>query len=102
MSAELNQLNRWETIKKFVILDRDLTVEAGELTPSLKVKRKVVEEHFADQIDAMYPEPRAVRPGPGGGGAGVTGPETRWARATRARRCPMTCQRGSRRPTVLA
>ena len=48
------QLNRWETIKKFTILDRDLSEENGELTASLKVKRKVVEEHFADQLEAMY------------------------------------------------
>jgi long-chain acyl-CoA synthetase len=48
------QLNRWETIKKFTILDRDLSEEGGELTASLKVKRKVVEEHFASQIEAMY------------------------------------------------
>ncbi|HSO04169.1 MAG TPA: hypothetical protein VLQ92_06795, partial [Candidatus Limnocylindrales bacterium] len=49
-----SQLNRWETIKKFTILPRDLSEEDGELTASLKVKRKVVEEHFADQIEAMY------------------------------------------------
>lgn len=48
------RLNRWETIKKFTILDRDLSEEQGELTASLKVKRKVVEEHFADRLDAMY------------------------------------------------
>jgi long-chain acyl-CoA synthetase len=47
-------LNRWETIKKFTILDRDLSEEEGELTASLKVKRKVVEEHFAGEIEAMY------------------------------------------------
>jgi long-chain acyl-CoA synthetase len=47
-------LNRWETIKKFTILPRDLSEEDGELTASLKVKRKVVEEHFADLLDAMY------------------------------------------------
>ncbi len=52
---ELNsKLNKWETIKKFVILDRDFTVEEGELTPSLKVKRKVVEERNRDILDAMY------------------------------------------------
>jgi long-chain acyl-CoA synthetase len=48
------QLNRWETIKKFTILPRDLSEEEGELTASLKVKRKVVEEHFADLLDKMY------------------------------------------------
>ena len=41
---ELNsQLNRWETIKKWELLDHDLTIESGELTPSMKVKRNVVE-----------------------------------------------------------
>ena len=47
-------LNRWETIKKFTILPRDLSEEDGELTASLKVKRKVVEEHFADVLESMY------------------------------------------------
>ena len=52
---QLNQrLNRWETIKKHIILDHDLTVESGELTPSLKVKRKVVEDNYRDQIAALY------------------------------------------------
>jgi long-chain acyl-CoA synthetase len=52
---ELNsRLNRWETIKKWVLLDHDLTVESGELTPSLKVKRKVVEENYRDKIEQMY------------------------------------------------
>jgi long-chain acyl-CoA synthetase len=47
-------LNPWETIKKFAILPRDLSEEDGELTASLKVKRKVVEENFSDLIEAMY------------------------------------------------
>jgi long-chain acyl-CoA synthetase len=47
-------LNRWEQIKKFTILDRDLTVEDGEVTPSLKLKRKVVAEKFKDLLDAHY------------------------------------------------
>ena len=42
---QLNEkLNRWETIKKWELLDHDLTVESGELTPSMKVKRNVVQE----------------------------------------------------------
>ncbi len=54
--AVLNsRLNRWETIKDFRVLPRDLTVEDGELTPSLKIKRKVVTEHFAAELDSMYP-----------------------------------------------
>jgi len=48
------QLNRWETIKKFELLDHDLTVESGELTPSMKVKRNVVEDRYATMIDKLY------------------------------------------------
>jgi long-chain acyl-CoA synthetase len=48
------QLNRWETIKKFELLDHDLSIESGELTPSLKVKRNVVEDRYSDTIDAFY------------------------------------------------
>ncbi|GAA0589504.1 long-chain fatty acid--CoA ligase [Kribbella sandramycini] len=47
-------LNRWETIKKFTILDRDLTVESGEMTPSLKLKRKYVETEYAEVLNKMY------------------------------------------------
>ncbi|MDG4753225.1 long-chain fatty acid--CoA ligase [Micromonospora sp. WMMD718] len=53
--AELNaKLNRWETIKKVTILPRDLTIEDGEVTPSLKIKRRSVETNFASEIDKMY------------------------------------------------
>jgi long-chain acyl-CoA synthetase len=53
--ATLNQrLNRWETIKKWILLDHDLTVESGELTPSMKVKRTVVEANYRDQISRLY------------------------------------------------
>ncbi|WP_299051616.1 long-chain fatty acid--CoA ligase [uncultured Nocardioides sp.] len=48
------RLNRWETIKKWDILDHDLTVESGELTPSMKVKRNVVESTQSARIDALY------------------------------------------------
>ena len=48
------QLNRWETIKKWELLDHDLTIESGELTPSLKVKRSVVETNNKDLIDSFY------------------------------------------------
>jgi long-chain acyl-CoA synthetase len=53
--TELNgRLNRWETVKKFQILPRDLSVGDGELTPSMKVKRRVVEETFKADIERMY------------------------------------------------
>ncbi len=47
-------LQRWQTIKTFRLLPRDLTVEHGELTPSLKLKRPVVEKEFKGLIDDMY------------------------------------------------
>ena len=53
--VELNAgLNRWETIKDVRILPKDLTVEEGELTPSLKIKRKAVETKYADVLESMY------------------------------------------------
>ncbi|WP_418058518.1 AMP-dependent synthetase/ligase [Pimelobacter simplex] len=52
---ELNtQLNRWETVKKWRLLDHDLSIESGELTPSLKVKRGVVEANNSDLIASFY------------------------------------------------
>ncbi|HWU23207.1 MAG TPA: long-chain fatty acid--CoA ligase [Nocardioides sp.] len=47
-------LNRWETIKRWQLLDHDLTIESGELTPSLKVKRAVVEANNKDLLDSFY------------------------------------------------
>ncbi|HEY5979568.1 MAG TPA: long-chain fatty acid--CoA ligase [Microlunatus sp.] len=52
---ELNgRLNRWETIKDFRVLDHDLTVEAGELTASLKPKRRIIEKRYKSLLDSMY------------------------------------------------
>ncbi|MFB7862428.1 MULTISPECIES: AMP-dependent synthetase/ligase [unclassified Streptomyces] len=53
--GRLNEgLQRWQTIKKFRLLPRDLDVEHGELTPSLKMKRPVVERTYQHLIDEMY------------------------------------------------
>ena len=48
------ELNRWETVKKWTLLDHDLSIERGELTPSLKVKRSVVAEQNKQVLDALY------------------------------------------------
>jgi len=45
---------RVEHVRKFTVLDRAFSIEAGELTPTLKVKRRIVNENFADEIEAMY------------------------------------------------
>ena len=47
-------LNRWETIKKFIVLDRDLTVEDGDLTPSMKLRRRVVTHKYQPDLDTLY------------------------------------------------
>ncbi|GLW45704.1 AMP-dependent synthetase [Streptomyces sp. NBRC 14336] len=47
-------LQRWQTIKKFRLLPRDLDVEHGEITPSLKLKRPVVEREYAHLLEEMY------------------------------------------------
>jgi long-chain acyl-CoA synthetase len=53
--ATLNaELNRWETVKKWKLLDHDLSIERGELTPSLKVKRAVVVEQNKHVLDTLY------------------------------------------------
>jgi len=72
IQAHIDELNahfaRVEQIKKFTILHRNLSIEHGELTPTLKVKRAKVNDHFTDEIEAMYrddeaasaqPQPRA-------------------------------------------
>jgi long-chain acyl-CoA synthetase len=51
-----NELARVETVKKFHILEQPFSIETGELTPTLKVKRKIVYSNFASQIEAMYAE----------------------------------------------
>lgn len=55
---EINQkLASFETVKKFVIIPTEFTVESGELTPSLKVRRRFVNERYKSELDSMYNEP---------------------------------------------
>jgi long-chain acyl-CoA synthetase len=46
--------SRFEQLKRFVILPRDFEMEQGEVTPTLKLKRRVVLEHFADEVEGLY------------------------------------------------
>jgi long-subunit acyl-CoA synthetase (AMP-forming) len=57
-------LARVEQVKKFTVVKRAFSIEGGELTPTLKVKRKKVNENYANDIEAMYAEderPRAAK-----------------------------------------
>jgi long-chain acyl-CoA synthetase len=49
-----SELSRFEQIKRFTILPRDFTLEDGEVTPTMKLKRRVCQEHFAAEIEALY------------------------------------------------
>lgn len=61
--GEIDKLNAdlagFETIKRFELLDRDLDPEAGELTPTLKVRRRVIMQRFENLIESMYRPLRA-------------------------------------------
>jgi long-chain acyl-CoA synthetase len=58
LQKEVDQANsqfaRIEQVKKFTVLESDLSQEAGELTPTMKVKRAVVEKRYADTFDELY------------------------------------------------
>ena len=54
LQAINSQLSSYESIKKFEIVFEAWTVESGDLTPSMKIKRRVVEKKYQQQIDDMY------------------------------------------------
>ena len=60
LEKEVNKLNNEfsnpEQIKKFIILPRDFTIDDGELTPTLKIRRKQINENWASEIESMYSE----------------------------------------------
>ena len=49
----------FEQIKRFAVLPRDFSVDEGEVTPTLKLRRRVCEQHFAAEIDELYAGERA-------------------------------------------
>ncbi|HEY6970062.1 MAG TPA: long-chain fatty acid--CoA ligase [Candidatus Angelobacter sp.] len=64
---DLNKnLAQFETIKKIIIVPDEFTVATGEITPTLKLKRRVIEAKYKDQIDEVYREPHPVETAPVG------------------------------------
>jgi long-chain acyl-CoA synthetase len=49
-----SERSRFEQIKRFTILPRDFSADHDEITPTLKLRRRVVQEHFADEIEQLY------------------------------------------------
>jgi long-chain acyl-CoA synthetase len=47
-------LSRFEQIKRFAVIPREFSPDEGEVTPTLKLKRRVIEERFAREIDELY------------------------------------------------
>ena len=54
--GEMDDLARYERPKKIALIPKELTIEDGEITPTLKVKRRVIEEKFSDIIEGLYKE----------------------------------------------
>lgn len=60
VEAKMAGLPPFQTVKKFRLLPRELTQEAGELTPTLKLKRRVIEQKFAALIESMYSDEKTI------------------------------------------
>ncbi|HVG28178.1 MAG TPA: long-chain fatty acid--CoA ligase [Pyrinomonadaceae bacterium] len=56
VEAQCSELSRYERVKRIALLPSELTVEGGEMTPTLKVKRRVVDQKYRDVIDRLYAE----------------------------------------------
>ena len=54
LKKALVDFSHYETVKKFLLLKKEFTIEDGTLTPSMKIKKKIVEERFKNEIDTLY------------------------------------------------
>jgi long-chain acyl-CoA synthetase len=59
VQSECGGLAKYEMPKKVALLEHDFSIERGELTPTLKVKRRVIDKHYQSLVDALYAEPVA-------------------------------------------
>ncbi len=62
ISERTKNLSQFERVKKFALLENELTVEGGELTPTLKIKRRVVDKKYADVIEKLYADAEKEKP----------------------------------------
>ena len=56
IDAQCQELSKYERVKRVALLEKELTIEGGELTPTLKVKRRVIDDKYRDVIDGLYAE----------------------------------------------
>ncbi len=54
MTETTQGLAQYESVKKIALMENEFTVEGGELTPTLKIKRRVIDEKYKDVIDGIY------------------------------------------------
>ena len=54
MTSANGKLERWETVKRFAILDHEFSVDDGGVTPNMKIRRRVVTEQYADVVESLY------------------------------------------------
>jgi long-chain acyl-CoA synthetase len=57
-----SHLAQYETVKRFAILDADFSFESGELTYTMKLKRRVIEDRYKNQIERLYADVEEPRP----------------------------------------
>ena len=62
VAAATKGLAKFETVKKIALLEHELSVDGGELTPTLKMKRRVIDSKYKDLIDRIYDEAENEKP----------------------------------------
>ena len=60
MDKYTTELGQWEKVKKVALLEHELTIESGDLTPTLKPRRSVIEKKYAAVIDRLYAEEKVL------------------------------------------
>ena len=98
VAANTADLASYERIQRVAILPRDLTIEDGELSPTLKVKRRVVEQRYAGLIEQAYAEDLRAREAAPHNAARAGTISTAWNSNERAGAALLAAARRARRP----